>query len=85
MNPIAMNIRLSLGGKLYLWQQPELFSENSARAKSKTGILCQVNSEYKIRRNITTLFNIGYKTKGFIQGSSLNSSIVFEGGLKLVI
>ena len=85
INPININGYLSVGGKFYLWRQPKLFTPEPAKAKLTNGFLLQGNSEYKIHKHITTMLNLGYKTKGFSQGSVLDSSIIFEAGFKIVV
>ncbi len=85
VNPIGINYHFAIGGKIYLWKQPELFTQKPINATEKFGVLLQVNTEYKIHKKISTLVNLGYKTKGFIQGAVLENSIIAELGLRLSI
>ncbi len=77
---------IHFGNKVYLWRQPQFLKTNSAaNAKNKFGIADYVIAEYKFARLWYVFGELGYKTAGFIQGDSLNSSIVGRIGLKFCL
>lgn len=84
-NAIPVNDHLSLGGRLYVWKQPQLLTDAPADALSKLGIMTTVIGEYAFNQYFGLVSHVGYKTQGYLQGECLASSFIFRLGVKLCI
>lgn len=80
LNLIKINKCVNLGGNIYLWNQPELFKDPK-KSKNKYGTLVNISSRFNIIRHLSLDFNIGYKTKGYIQGHMLDRGVIIGAGL----
>ncbi len=80
LNLVRINKYINLGGNIYLWNQPELF-KNPKKSTNKYGTLVNISSRYDIIKYLSLDTNIGYKTKGYIQGHMLNSGLIIGAGL----
>lgn len=84
-NAIPVNDYLSLGGRLYVWKQPQLFTAAPADAPSKLGIMATVIGEYAFNQYFGFISHAGYKTQGYLQGECLASGFSFGLGMRLRI
>ena len=71
---------LRLDGKADLWNQPKLFVQNAAAAKSKMGGALSVIGRYRVVDKIDLVGQAGYKTTGFMQGEALKHSPILRVG-----
>jgi len=79
LNRIVVTKYLSLGGNLYFWNQPQLFNDP---VKANTyGTLANISMRFNILKALAIDANIGYKTKGYIQGQMLGSGFIIGLGL----
>ncbi len=77
--------RLSVGAKIFTWLQPELYSSYLRGAKRKIGSLMAVKLGYKFNRDFGLNTIVGYKTRGYVQGEILNTSLVFRAGFSYIL
>ena len=59
------------------WNQPELFTEDSYRSKSKTGYMLVLNGLYSFNDYISLESHLGYKSKGFVPGQYIEETAIF--------
>lgn len=82
---IKINSRLFLGGKVFLWRQPELYTLNMREADKKIGLLLAAKIKYKLSKDFSVLANFGYKSRGYVQGEILDKGVVLRGGFAYIL
>ncbi|WCR54037.1 MAG: hypothetical protein PG981_001059 [Wolbachia endosymbiont of Ctenocephalides orientis wCori] len=74
--------KLNIGANALFWRQPELFVKDPYRAKPKNGFMLMLNASYKTSDKLNVLFDVGYKTKGFIPGQYLGETSIINLALE---
>lgn len=78
--------RLSVGGKIDLWNQPKislLKTSNFNPNQKKWGGALQIESSYQLY-GITSLFGqVGYKTKGYLPGEAISNRFLIQLGFEI--
>lgn len=81
---------LSVDFNANLWNQPKLdLSKNAVYTEKKEwGIAISSRAYYTFKSSkipVHPFVEIGYKTKGFVEGYDLNASIILSGGLGILL
>ena len=82
---IKINSKLKLGCKIYVWRQPELYTLNMRESQKKTGLLAVAKAQYMLNKDLGTTLDIGYKTRGYVQGEVLDNSIILRAGFSYIL
>ena len=80
LNLVPINKYVEIGGSFYFWNQPELYKDPMIK-KNKSGALFNVAARYNVIKSLSLDINIGYKSKGYIQGYMLDKSFIVGAGL----
>lgn len=81
MNPVQLVPWLLLGGHFAFWYQPEMNFGNFFAGKKAPGVLLNLKPSFQVVKNFFVNTQLGYKTKGFIQGEPLDSALLLRLGL----
>lgn len=84
-NAVPIYTDWALGGRFYLWKQPQLFSKYPTNTSSKLGVMLTLRGEYTLTQNFRIMSRLGYKTQGYVQGEPLGTSFIFGMGLQLYL
>ena len=80
---IAIHPNWMLGGRFYIWKQPQLFAKDPSSAPSQTGVMLTLLGEYTPAKYLGIVSQLGYKTQGYVQGEHLDAGPILGLGLAL--